>query len=112
MNVKGQGHSLTLVQGRSDSTLRPIEVKFYAEPPLDRAMKMSSNGLCHMSKMTAMPMVKTLKNLLLWNQKADDLRLGMQYLVLDYYQVCSNDDPVLTYFTARPNLVPIVWVNT
>ena len=77
--------------------------------------------------------VKTLKNLLLRNQKADDLEtcmyeqlslniwdlivsvpdhclsfyFGMLLRVLEYYQVCSNDDPglTLTYFTARPNLV-------
>ena len=57
-------------------------------------------------------MVKTLKNLLLQNQKTDDLALGMQYRVLEYYQVCSNDDPglTLTYFTARSNLVPYAFV--
>ena len=37
----------------------------------------------------------------------------MQYRVLEYYQVCSNDGPglTLTYFTARSNLVPydFVW---
>ena len=33
------------------------------------------------------------------------LKLGMQHLVLKYYQVCSNDDPglTLTNFTARSN---------
>ena len=36
------------------------------------------------------------------------LKLGMQHRVLKYYQVCSNDDHglTLTYFMARPNLVP------
>ena len=55
-------------------------------------------------------MVKTLKNLVLWNQKADDL--SMHHRVLEYYQVCSNDDPglTLTYFTARSNLVPYAFV--
>ena len=40
------------------------------------------------------------------------LKLGMQHWVLDYYQVCSNDDPglTLTYFTARSNLVPYAFV--
>ena len=42
MNIKGQGHSLTLVQGHSDSTFSnlffletawPVEAKFYVEPP-------------------------------------------------------------------------------
>ena len=57
-------------------------------------------------------MVKTLKNLLLRNQKADDLKLGMQHRVLKYYQFCSNDDPglTLTYFTTRSNLVPYAFV--
>ena len=53
-------------------------------------------------------MVKTLKNILLRNQKSDDL--GMQHRVLEYYQVCSNDDPGLTYFTARSNLVPYAFL--
>ena len=43
------------------------------------------------------------------------LKIGMQNLVLEYYQVCSNDDPglTLTYFMARSNLVPyaFVWEN-
>ena len=40
------------------------------------------------------------------------LKVGMQHLVLEYYQVCSNDDPELTlaYFTARSNLVPYAFV--
>ena len=41
------------------------------------------------------------------------LTLGMQHLVLEDYQVCSNDDLELTliYFTVRSNLVPygFVW---
>ena len=40
------------------------------------------------------------------------LKLGMQHRVLEYYQVCSNDDPglTLTYFTARSYLVPYAFV--
>ena len=40
------------------------------------------------------------------------MKLGMQHRVLEYYQVCSNDDPelILTYFTARLNLVPYAFV--
>ena len=39
------------------------------------------------------------------------LKLGMQHRVLEYYQVCSNVDPVLTtYFTARPTLVPYAFM--
>ena len=44
------------------------------------------------------------------------LNLAMQHRVLEYYQVCSNDDSrlTLTYFTARSNLVPyaFVWENS
>ena len=36
-------------------TARPIEVKFHVEPPWDGGMKVSSNGLCHITKMAAMP---------------------------------------------------------
>ena len=40
------------------------------------------------------------------------LNLGMHHRVLEYYQVCSNDDPGLTlnYFTAMSNLVPYAFV--
>ena len=50
-------------------------------------------------------MVKPLKNLLLWSQKADDLET---WYASSGAQICSNDDPglTLTYFMARSNLVP------
>ena len=55
-------------------------------------------------------MVKTLKNLLLRNQKA--FKLSMQNWVFEYYQVYSNDDRwlTLTYFTASSNLVPYAFL--
>ena len=36
----------------------------------------------------------------------------MQHRVLEYFQICSNDDPelTLTYFTARSNLIPYAFV--
>ena len=71
----------------------------------DWGTKVCSNGPGHLTKM-----VKTLKNLLLWNQKANDL--GLHNRVLEYYQVCPNDDPglILVYSMARSNLVPYVFV--
>ena len=48
MNIKGQGHSLTLVQSHSDSiflnsisleAIKPIEAKFHVEPSLDGGNK-------------------------------------------------------------------------
>ena len=40
------------------------------------------------------------------------LKLGMQHWVLEYYQICTNDDPefTLTYFTVRSNLVLYAFV--
>ena len=83
MNIKGQGHSLTLVQSHSDSTnsnffslktARPIEAKFHMGPPWDTRPKVYSNGPGHMTKMAAMPIYsKNLKHILLWNRKAGDL---------------------------------------
>ena len=91
MNIKGQGHSLTFVQGVSDSTFsnffyletaRPIEAKFPVEPPWNGIMKVSTNGLCHIPKWLPCPyMVKNFKNLLLSNQKADDLESWYAELV-------------------------------
>ena len=40
------------------------------------------------------------------------LKLGMQHRMLEYYKICSNDDPgfTLTYVTTRSNLVPYAFV--
>ena len=57
-------------------------------------------------------MVKTLKNLLLQNQKADDLESWYVASGARVLPICSNDDPKLTstYFTARSNLVPYAFL--
>ena len=59
MNIKGKGHSLTLVQGHSDSafsnfsleTARPIKAKFHMESPWDNGTKVYSNGPGHITSM-------------------------------------------------------------
>ena len=40
------------------------------------------------------------------------LKVCVQHRVLEYYQICSNDESRLnvTYFTARSNLVPYAFV--
>ena len=55
-------------------------------------------------------MVKTLKNLLLRNQKVDDPKTWYAALGAQALQICSNDDPELTliYFTVKSNLVPML----
>ena len=64
MNINGEGHSLTLDQGHSDSvflnffssvTTRLFEAKFHMEPTWDGGTKAFSNGPGHLTKMTAMP---------------------------------------------------------
>ena len=57
-------------------------------------------------------MVKTLKDLLLWNENADDLESWYASSGTRVYQVCSNDDPglTLTDFTAKSKLVPYAFV--
>ena len=72
LNIEGQGHSLTLVQGDLDSTVsnffylettRPIEAKFHMDPPWDGGTTVCSNGPGQMTKMAAMPIYgKNLKN--------------------------------------------------
>ena len=77
--------------------------------PWDGGTKVCSNGPGHMTKMAAMAIYcKKLKTRLLQNQKADVLEASG----LEYYQVCPNDDPGLTYtyFTARSNFVPYAFV--
>ena len=64
ITTKGQGHSLTFVQGHSNSTLsnffsskntRPFEANFHVAPPWDVGMKICSNVPGHMAKMVSRP---------------------------------------------------------
>ena len=76
--------------------------------------KACSNGPGHMTKTAAMPyMVKTLKKLFSGTKRPMTLKFCMQHRILDYYQMCSNDDPgmTLTYFTARSNLIRYAFVR-
>ena len=75
---------------------------------------MCSNDPGHMTKMAIIRyMVKTLKTLILWNQKADDLETW--YASSGTTKFAPTDDPglTLTYFTARSKLIPsaFVWEN-
>ena len=81
------------------------------EFPWDGGTKVCSNCPGHITKMATMPIydIKTLKNLLLWNQKAEDLGTWCAALCA---RVLPNDDPglTLTYSMARSNLVPYAFV--
>ena len=57
----------------SSETAWPIKAKFYDGPPCEGGTKVCINGPGHMTKMACPYMAKTLKNLLLQNQKSYDL---------------------------------------
>ena len=89
---------------------RPIETIFHVEPSWHGRMKVSTNGLCHMTKMAAMTIYdRNLENLLLWNKKADDLECWFVALGARVLPSLFNDDPglTLTYFMEMSNLVPL-----
>ena len=104
MNIKGQGYSLTLVQGHLDSTFSnffsfeattPIEAKFHIAPPLDGGGVDEGLFKGYMTKMAAMPIYskKPLKIFFAGTERPMTLKLGMQYWALEYYQVCSSNAP-------------------
>ena len=54
-DFRRRSHKFNILKRFSLETARPIEAKFYVEPPWDERMKANTNGLCHMTKMAAMP---------------------------------------------------------
>ena len=68
-----------------------------------------------MTSMAAIPIYgKNLKKVFFSGTKQPmNMKVGMQHQILEYYQVCSNDDLWLTvtYFTTWSNLAPhaVVW---
>ena len=74
---------------------RPIEARFHMKPPWDERTKACSNGPGHLTNMAAMLIYgKNLKEPSSVEPKWPMiLKVGMQHLVLEYCQVCSNDDP-------------------
>ena len=72
-------------------------------------IKVCINGLCHMTKMAAMPIYgkKTLKNLFSGTAGPIPIKLGVKHRGLWPIKVCINHDLglTLTYFIARPTLV-------
>ena len=77
-----------------------IKVKFHMELLWDAGMNFCSSGPGHMTKMAAMPIYGTILKKIFFSgtKRPMILNLGMHHWVLEYYQVCSNDDPeLLTY---------------
>ena len=83
------------------------------EPQWDGGTKVCSRGLGHVAKMAATPIYGKKTSKIFSRTKGPmTLRLGMYHWGLGPIIVCSNDDPrlTLTYFTARPNLVPYAFI--
>ena len=80
-------------------------------PSWDGRMKVSTNGLCHMTKMATMPIYA---KILSKSSSLEPKGRCTRNLVcsIKYCQVYSNDAPglTLTYFTARSNLVPYAFL--
>ena len=57
--------------------------------------------------------LKPLEIFLSGTKRPMTLKLGLRHWLLEYYQVCSNDDLGLTfiYFSARSNLVPFIFIR-
>ena len=62
-------------------TARLNEAKFHVAPPCDGGMKVTTNALCHMTKMAAMPTYGKTVTHLIWNQKAHHLETWYAALV-------------------------------
>ena len=80
----------------------------------DGETKVCSNGSGHMTSMAAMPIYgKNRKKIFSGTKKPMTLKCCMQDWLLEFYQVCSNNDPCLTlkHLMARSSLVPcdFVW---
>ena len=98
-------HSLNIF---STETTGPIKVKFHTEPPWDGRTRVCSNGPDHMTKVAAMPIYgKNLKNLLLRNQKADDLETWYAALGARVLPSLFNDWLTLTYFYGKVKFGPL-----
>ena len=80
----------------SSETTWPIKVKFHMEPPWDGGRKVCSDDPGHMTKMSAMPIYGKNKIFFSGTKGLMTLKLGIQHRSLEYYQVCSKDDPWLT----------------
>ena len=62
------------------TSFSPIELKFYVKTSYDNLIKMHAKYFGRMAKLATGPINTPFKNLLLQNQKADDL--GTWYLAL------------------------------
>ena len=118
-NIKGQGHSLILVQSHLDSTASnffswktagPIEAKFHVKPQSDGWSNVCLTSLCHMTKMAAVLIYgKNMKNS---SSLEPNGRWPWRFICSIGYSSTTKfiQMMTLTYITARSNLVPYAFV--
>ena len=91
-------------------TAGPVETIFHVVPSSAEGMNDCSNSLGHMINMATTPIYG--KNFTR-TKRSMNMKVCMQHWVLEYYQVCSNDDPglTLTCFTTMSNSIhhAFVW---
>ena len=101
-NIKGQSHSLTLVQGHSASTFsnffswetaRPLEAKFHVEPRWDGGTKVCSNGHGQITKVAAMLIYgKNIHQYLDWHiicRSTYSMSINIHTMYSDRHTVCQ-----------------------
>ena len=69
-------------------------------------MKICSNVPGHMTMMASYGKKNPSKISFFGTKRLMTLKLGIQYRVLKYFQICSNDDPVMTVTIFMSNLFP------
>ena len=116
MSIEGQGHFLSLAQGRVHTK---IQIKFsqkllcHSEPIFMKAFRYKEMKICyqdpgHMTKMAATPIYGKKTSKIFFSKTGWPIskKLGMLHRGLQPIIFCSNDDPGVTmaFFTARSNL--------
>ena len=64
----------------------------------------------YMKSLMSIKLVKPFKIFFYRTKRLMILKLGIQHLILRYYQIYPNDDSGLTYYTTRSNLIPFAYV--
>ena len=95
-------------------TVWPVFTRFQIGPSVKGILSIYSNGSASLNKMATMPIYgeKHLKIFFSRTKKASRQNLVTEHWGLKVIQVCSNDNPRLTFdlFTARSNLRPYAFV--
>ena len=115
MNIKCQGHSLTLVQGHSDSTFsnyfsletaKPTEAKFQVVLSRDGELNICSKRPGHMINMA------TSKIFFFGTKRPMPLKVCMQHWVVEYFFALETARSIEAKLYVEPPLVKRMKVST